>query len=89
MPLLPIGQAPLTVNALTTRVLWAKSQHSGELHRVEEWSDHMRQEASSLPHPPPHLEHLLTSRMKGSTGMKVPVLSESSVRVRTQCMRSG
>lgn len=49
----------------------------------------MRQEASSLPHPPPHLEHLLTSRMKGSTGMKVPVLSESSVRVRTQCMRSG
>lgn len=45
----------------------------------------MQQEAS----PPNNPGHRLTSRMKGSTGMKVPVLSESSVRARTQCMRSG
>lgn len=45
----------------------------------------MQQKAS----PPGNRGHRLTSRMKGSTGMKVPVLSESSVRARTQCMRSG
>lgn len=46
-------------------------------------------QAGELKYPDPRLQNPLTSRIKGSTGMKVPVLSDSSVKARTQCMRRG